>query len=52
MGIIWLQDISVSKNVTSYSKLCVSIEPTMKLPPIPKWDGREIKCPEGYKPIF
>ncbi|NMF56590.1 type IV pilin-like G/H family protein [Pseudanabaena yagii] len=52
VGIVWLQDISVSKDVTSYASLCESIEPTMKLPPIPKWDGREIKCPEGYKPIF
>ncbi len=52
VGIVWLQEISVPKEVTSYARLCESIEPTMKLPPIPKWDGREMKCPEGYKTIF
>lgn len=28
--------------------LCESIAPTMKTPPLPKWDGKKLKCPDGY----
>jgi len=52
LGIVWLQDLPIDKDITSYAMLCESMEPTMALPPMPKWDGREIKCPEGYQPVF
>lgn len=33
---------------TTLSVLCESNKPTMEAPPLPKWDGKELKCPNGY----
>lgn len=48
VGVAWVQYATNSIDITSFASLCESIEPTMTSPPLPKWDGREMKCPEGY----
>lgn len=51
VGIVYVQHSTSSSDITSYSILCESNQPTMKTPSPPKWNGKEMICPEGYTAI-
>lgn len=51
VGIVYLQHSPSFNDITSYAILCESNQPTMKTPSPPRWNGKEMICPEGYTAI-
>jgi len=48
VGFVSLTDLPQFNDITPIAILCESIAPTMKAPPLPKWDGKNLNCPDGY----
>jgi len=48
IGFVSLQVLPNLNELTTLPILCKSNKPTMEVPSLPKWDGKELKCPDGY----
>jgi hypothetical protein len=54
VGIAYVRRSYIPKDIESifpYAVLCESNQPTMKMPSSPRWNGKEMMCPEGYTAI-
>jgi type II secretory pathway pseudopilin PulG len=50
LGVVYLSG-TTSNDITSLAILCESNEPTTNAAGSPKFDGKEMKCPDGYTAI-
>lgn len=48
VGIVYLSNSGSSAEINSLSVLCESQQPTTKQSGLPKFDGKQIKCPSDY----
>jgi len=56
LGVVYLRSVtnppSNSQDVTPIAILCESQQPTMKVPDLPKFDGKTMQCPTGYINLY